>query len=43
MNPNFESIGKAFIEQYYKLFDSTRGELKAFYVSVLVYLLEGYY
>jgi hypothetical protein len=34
MNENFERIGKAFIEQYYKLFDSNRAELKVFYVSV---------
>ena len=39
MNPNFEAIGKAFIEQYYKLFDSNRGELKPFYVRNFLYSL----
>jgi hypothetical protein len=38
MNANFETIGKAFIDHYYKLFDTNRAELKAFYVSDLVIL-----
>lgn len=41
MNENFERIGKAFIEQYYKLFDSNRAELKVFYRDDSMLTFEG--
>ena len=33
LNPNFDQIGKAFIQQYYAMFDNpaTRGQLGALY------------
>ena len=34
MNPNFSTIGSAFVTEYYKLFDSNRANLKMFYVRV---------
>ncbi len=33
MNTDFNSIGQAFVQQYYNLFDTNRAELKVFYVS----------
>ena len=41
MNPNFEAIGKAFIEHYYKLFDTNRTELKVFYRDDSMLTFEG--
>ena len=35
MNPNFDSIGKEFVRQYYAQFDSNRSLLAPLYVSIL--------
>ncbi|XP_046842468.1 nuclear transport factor 2-like [Xenia sp. Carnegie-2017] len=41
MNENFEQIGKAFIDQFYKLFDGNREGLRPFYRDDSLLTFEG--
>lgn len=41
INESFDPIGKAFVEQYYKLFDANRAQLGAFYRDHSMLTFEG--
>jgi len=41
VNPQFNDIGKAFVDHYYKIFDSTRAQLSSLYQGESMLTFEG--
>ncbi|KAL0207046.1 hypothetical protein P9112_012757 [Eukaryota sp. TZLM1-RC] len=41
MSASFEEIGRAFVKQYYKIFDSDRQQLSSFYCDESMLTFEG--